>query len=501
MRDKFVTQDFQLDLSRLNLRWEEKNPWFQDEFSFSFSFPFTMDLTADLKKQLGNYPSLHAVGLKKIHAGHLVWEGKISSAKMEILEVQADRIRAQICSGFDRFPGFDKKLNELNLEHRRVTDIFRHAQETVRKKYPQTNYNFPAVIYDKHDPSEAGWQDFSGFLNERPLSGFMKYTAGKGTRNIIHPMPYLLHVLKTGFSDAGYELTGHILQDKDFEQRVIYAPAAYYNTADQKEQVLTIDGADYEKKTDTRLYTSALYRKTFAIDTPGRYRLIGNILIGDKDLPLPHYYFVRIKINDYLTFWTSGRAGTKNIAVNIEVHADRSKENTLEIVMEAPVKETVLSIRLNIIAKRESETGEVIPEIINTNEVDLRQRVPDMTFGDLVTIIKNWKNYDLEIKGKQVVMNLLYPQVIHPFKDIRNFEVKAPKRIFCNKRSYRLSFPDMDKAADALDSFYIDEKGLQINGIPKEDTQEIRINGYCLPIETYRGKKGASVKKDDQNTL
>ena len=53
-------------------------------------------------------------------------------------------------------------------------------------------------------------------------------------KNIIHPMPYLLYVLKAGFKDAGFQLMGDILSDEHLLQRCIFTDKNYYTTGDQK---------------------------------------------------------------------------------------------------------------------------------------------------------------------------------------------------------------------------------------------------------------------------
>jgi len=75
--------------------------------------------------------------------------------------------------------------------------------------------------------------------------GFIRNEANRNY-NIMHPMPYLLYVLKTGFADAGYELAGDILTDEDFTQQVLYSNTPYYLTTAQQEHTLTAVEPTYE---------------------------------------------------------------------------------------------------------------------------------------------------------------------------------------------------------------------------------------------------------------
>src|SRR5690606_27038811 len=68
-------------------------------------------------------------------------------------------------------------------------------------------------------------------------------------------------------------------------------------------------------------------------------------------------------------------------------------------------------------------TGTDLGVITNPNEVDLRRAVPEMTFGELVKIIKNWFNYDVDIQGKFVIMNLIANQTKNKVQDLRFLEI------------------------------------------------------------------------------
>ena len=56
-----------------------------------------------------------------------------------------------------------------------------------------------------------------------------------------------------------------------------------------------------------------------------------------------------------------------------------------------------------------------------------------MSFGDLVTIIKNWRNYDLTFDGSKAVMNLIRIDKMKEPEDFRAFEVENPIRKFTDK--------------------------------------------------------------------
>ena len=114
-------------------------------------------------------------------------------------------------------PNFDKKLSDLPLHNFEVLDIYQHANEAVEKSYPAVDYNFPKLYTDEYNLDSEEWKYFDSMINNRVQEQgktekvFPRNRVENGmdvyNKNIIHPMPYLLYVLKAGFKDAGFQLT------------------------------------------------------------------------------------------------------------------------------------------------------------------------------------------------------------------------------------------------------------------------------------------------------
>ena len=149
MIDCFVTSEFVLDLSKLSISYQEENPRFKDTFFTQFSLPFEFSLDADIRMQVGNYTGLNISNLQKKHTGIHLLDGKARKGVLEILSVEGTIVQAQIDSGFEELPNFGTKLCDLPLLKFSVPNIYDHANEIFRLKYPQVNYNFPRVAYTK----------------------------------------------------------------------------------------------------------------------------------------------------------------------------------------------------------------------------------------------------------------------------------------------------------------------------------------------------------------
>ena len=144
--------------------------------------------------------------------------------------------------------------------------------------------------------------------------------------------------------------------------------------------------------------------------------------------------------------------------------------------------------------------GNVIPYVFNFNRVNLKKAVPDMSFGDLVTIIKNWRNYDLTFDGSKAVMNLIRIDKMKEPEDFRAFEVENPIRKFTDKEYFHLKFPEVEGMENR--NIFFNESGYQLNpAFVPENTTEITINGFCLPMAFFRGANTAKACKESSLML
>ena len=475
MTDYFVTSQFVLDLSRIAISYQEENPRFKDTFFTQYSLPFEFQMNADLRLRMGNYTALNATKLKKKYDGYHVLDGRVRKGTLEILSVEGNLVSAQIDSGFEQLPNFEKKLCDLPLLRKRVPDIYTHANEIVAKKYPEVDYNFPKVVYPKNK-GQKGWELFFQFINNYGSEGFLRNEANRNY-NIMHPMPYLLYILKAGFADAGYELAGDILTDEDFTQQVLYSNTPYYLTTAQQEHTLTAVEPTYE----------------FA--TAGMWRLVCD------NQPISGQVAIRLKLDNVIIREFSFEK-PETLSFTQVLTIDTTGQ-TLVLEIEG-TPQPQLSMNLNIVAQH-SEDGNVIEQVINPNIVDLKRAVPDVTFGELVKTIKNWKNYDMFIKEHKLYMNRIKVEERTHAKDFRPWEVREPKKTFLTKQSYLIKFPEMDDKAYQLPVVQVTADSYQVLNA-QEVTQltnvtEIQIGGYCLPRIMYEGIYTAIARKSGEQTI
>lgn len=513
MKDKFITNEgVEIPLHDKQFTFVEENPRFKDAFWTNYTLPIKFYYDRDFLSQFGQYSSFHNKNLKRYHEGIHIFEGKSRKAKLEIMEFKKDSIKFQIDSGFENLPNFDKKLEDLPLFNEKVEDIYTHANEIVKKKYPETNYNFPKLYTDEYNLEDDAYKYFDSFINHRTHlengteKEFPRNRIENDTevynKNIIHPMPYLLYVLKVGFRDAGFKLEGDVLEDKHLMQRLIFSGRQYYNTGDQKEHKITVYSQEYENMVGN----VGEWSKRIVIPAPGRYRLHlrlylatnwgvdrGEMLVTSKNIKAigsQNYIFTRgANHKEFLFSITEdeAEAGAEilvnysgGVLVNINDHQGKNMGVA----------------QINVLPVRQHSTdGKPIAYIFNENRINLKKAVPDMSFGELVTAIKNLRNYDLEFDGNRAIMNTIKVKNGNDdILDFRAFETENPTRMFNDKVSFNLTFPE-DEGSE-IKNIYIDEKGYHLNykSVP-EGATEISMNVITLPMTMFRGAFTAQAKQ------
>ena len=354
------------------------------------------------------------------------------------------------------------------------------------------------MVYNK-DNSQSGWEAFEGFLNHTRNGAFINNSEDSGNRvvrNIIHPMPYLLYVLKKGFADAGYTLAGDILTDEDFLQQVIYSGKEYYKTSEQQEVNMTPQRDSLTQQREVSGVVFGKYQSETTLDKVGKWRLVCN---NAHILTHGEPFIYRVKLDGVVIREgaISERQSTLSFTqvIAIETGGAHQLRCEFEGAWNSPIE-----LYLNIIAQHDAQ-GNVIEQVINNNEVDLKRAVPDITFGDLVKTIKNWKNYDLEIQGDKIFMNRIHTENRLQMKDFRSFAIKEPKKTLTTKESYLIKFPDMDEAKFNYPAVLIDENGMQLSQGEQQGSTQVNIEGYCLPKVLYRGEHSCIPRKNGGNVL
>jgi len=522
----FIYNDFRIDLTHLKVTFTELNPWFQEDLSSEYSFPFEMAL--DDWKKIADFSNYNAIGSQRNFSGKLYRDGDISDATLKIHEQRGQYVSGIIYAGLDVLTVFDVQLSELPLDNFPVVNLKQHAQTVITKTFPEVNYNFPMVHTDKYDPENEDFHNFEKVLNKYGTGQFIENVLELESnldqiRNIMQPMPYLMYVVKKGFEYAGFTLQGDIITDPDFKRCLIVKDGEYFNLATKEVIPLRLMVTEYQQEFPINNIAHVFYRKEITVAKKGDYILSGNIyavqflgapLVTASSLTVDiqlssgsavSTLFNRFVANDY----ASARVMTDydfNIDLNLSLEAgDRIIFTKLEAKRDqepsiTPDYPEACSLDLTPVRYRNPD-GSPIISLLDLNQINLAKVVPDMSFLDLLDVLRKWKNYGMVTIGRTVVMNSIRLDRDEAI-DISNFDIEEPLRTFSEEKTYELKFADGQDETYKYDSVYIDSNGSYINTYrAKKDTFPITIDALVYPVIERNGVTTAYAFDDETSKL
>jgi hypothetical protein len=503
MEIKFISNNKVLDLAGQKLSVSESNSKVSDKMFTKYLFPFEFYMDEEFKRVFGDYSSPDAYKLPKIIEGYLFYENKYNLAKMEVGSGQGDYITCQIDFGFEEIPNFDKMLKDLPLEKFDVPNIHTFAADICGKKYPQTNFNFPRLYNDQFSPEDKLWDAYNGFLNDMNDDGTAlrnNYIAADGeiyNQNIIHPLPHILYLLKTGFKDAGYNLDGDILTDPFLAQQWVYSATEYFSRLTQKKYGLLINSSDYI----SYFFGISSYLKGLQIEKKGKYKITGFFNINKIDGEVAA---ITLNGNKIWSYYGNGETRTVNFNIDVTTQTDNSVVTfkLTKIYQKDPDPVVVVDLFGDELSNDQSP-GEDNGVITNLNRIDLTRAVPEITFGELVNRIRNFLNYDVSADGNTILMNKIGASSPTDIKVLPpHFEELNPKINYLNKKSFALTTPSWENE-EKPDSIFYDSSGVTINKKPNDETTVIPTDTYVLPVYVAKpqGQETGVIKSYDTNVL
>jgi hypothetical protein len=533
----FIHDNFKLDLTYLNVTFTELNQWFKDDFSTETSIPFDLYLDSELSKNSQFQAHYNANKNQTVFIGYLDKDGELIAAVLKFISIKGNFISAMINAGTSNFPSFDKKLSELKLENKSVDNLIDNAVALISKGYPETNYNFPMVHTDKYDSTSEEWHGFEKIINKYTAGQFLTNTLGSNTnidsiRNIMQPLPYLMHVVNAGIIDAGFTLAGDILEDTDFNQALLFRDGNYYQQMIKEEVSVAYKNADFDNLSyQNNGFQYVTFSKQITIEKKGDYILFGDInslvYSARKNPAWSHNryrcsdLFITIKKNNTVistiaqpkqgegrqNIEMGNRVDSFDIPVSFEVGdvLKITKTEPRRDLSPSPTPDYPEAISLKIIPVHfRNKDGSPIISTLNLNEINLTRVVPDMTFRDLIMIIKNWKNYEFIPVDDVIYMNRITLKLNRDAAiDISEFDIEEPERIFHDDRQFELIFTDgKSNAVYKYDSVLVSNESVIINNYTASDTvKSIKIDALPLPVITRNGVTTALSYEDETSKL
>ena len=517
-----------MDLSNYQLNRVEENQWFNDQFFTKYTYPFNLKLTDEINSFFGVISELNIDNTRTYYKGYLFILGGHEEAVLEVIEQFGEQARVEIRSGFEEFPNFDKKLAELPLEKNTLGEsLFDHAEGVITQTWPAVNYNFVQVHTDSFDPTTERWNGFENIINNRKNGAFLlnEFDVGANetyNRNIMIPLPYWMHVLEQGFNDAGYELKGDVTTDTDLMKMLFFRETEEYVNA-------RIEGEEIDHKSDEYLNTYSQrytfgflslgsitttlgkYEFNYSFPKKGRYKVSGNIYLRRENAEAEAKIIFKQrelwrKYEGLLRHGFSEKVKTVDLIIDVDDVAEQLTIKSDQIIYgmindAVESQATIVDLTITPLAIYDVN-GDLIPPIITTSKIDLTKCVPTTTFGEFVKVVKNWKNMDLIIKGNEVHMNYIEPQLnVDEAVDLNQFNIEKPRRKHSQGNSFLLKFKDIESDDYKPSGVFVDIDAVQIDNFKKSDkTTEIVVDAIPLPIVFRDGISTAlAVDKGDSN--
>lgn len=521
---KFIHDNFELDLVNFEFAMVEENNWFTNQLFTKYTYPLDIDLTNDQDAALGFISHQNIENRRSLFEGRFYVNGEVHDAVLEIEKILGSVITAQVRYGFEELPNGNKKLSDLPLEDfELLTSIFAYANTAINNTYPAVNFCFPKIWTDRIDVDNEQWQAFQGALNNYKNAGMLlneydNVNDVQINRNIVQPMPFLLHVLKKGFEDAGYELAGDILTDPEFSKAFIYYFSSYYSSTNNVSFAFSLNANQYQILVNP-IY--AKYFQTIILPEPGRYKLAGNVFLRAKRGTFSTLFGVARANFQYnnLTVWdasflTSQAYEEKIVSIDFNINfygtegglnfnSDNLPFSELSDIID--YEAVIADVTITQLTKFDS-LGNILPSLIVPNQIKLNKCVPDITFGKLFEICRIWKNFDLVLEDGFAKMNYINRAFnTTNAQSLKDFEVEFPEIYFNQGKSFVLKFQDIN--TDKYPEYLYPEVLINNNGYSQspftqpDEAEEVIIEAIPLPLKTVDGQISAHDFMDDKNSL
>lgn len=516
---KFISANLEIDLANSEVTVIEENNWFSTQFFSKYTFPVNLDITPEINIAFGDILNPASDSIITFLHGKFYYNGLEHEAVLDVEEVEGKKMSVNIRFGLEEIPNYSKKLAELPLQYLDLgeTTIYNHALSVVSKTYPEVNYNFVMVHTNKFDTESTQWAYFEGLLNKKIGINFVENEFDElenvpVNRNVMQPQPYLMHVIEKALNDAGYNFGGTFKNHPKFQHALISEISTYYTTPTADSQELYVTMPDYVNRLNLLGLNYGVYDQTITLSNKGRYKVAGNLKLR-KHISNS---FVAIYINNQpLIFYAMpyGEVGSWSYQVDFNIDLP---EGTVDItvlslqlsefydVEQAMLltEETIADLTITQIAQYD-ESGELVSTLLAPTDIKLTECVPDMTFGELMEILKNWKNIDVDIDETTFYINSVEKRLIpENVKSLVEHEVKYPKRIYTKGDSFWLKFKEITSELYSYGEIFVNQNGMSTDSFNvDDDTVEVIINALPLPIAIKNDIETADHFVDDNQAL
>lgn len=465
MTFKIIHPQFEFDLPHGFTR-NIINNLFQETPTYNYTYPFTLEVDDEKDERFKYITELNNKNIVSLYDVILEGYGRQYKAVLHIDTIIGKRIEVRVVYGMETFPNEFKMLSDLPLYKqeidKNVESIYSIAESIKSKTWPEVPYNFPAVhvTEDVVNTGSEEWEFFKGTINLRDSNGFVQNDFDDVeylhlNYNIMQPVPFAMHILQKGFEDAGYELTGDILEDNVLKKTMAFNFSEFYSSiSDEERQEYEIKQDEY---TGPGYYSEPFVNKdlTIYLPTPGRYKISGNLYLlyhPSTQVSTASFNYKGRVVESYSYAQTNVFYKYFNIDFNLEVRPGESNVpvDFKSFISPLPVSNhdgTILDITVSKLVSYDSE-GNNIPTLQEASVIDLRECVPKVTFFEYFEAIRKIRGYAPGVAdGNKFIVNKMRLGNRNQAIDLSHYEY-MPERNTNKNKGFLFTYKDQVKEYD-----------------------------------------------------
>lgn len=439
-------KNIEIDLSAYGVSLNEESNLFSNSINKSYSLPFSINTDDELAGKLG-LPFLDNItGVETKVRGNLILPDRYYPATLFLGEIVGSSIECQISYGDEELAVYDLQLKDLPWPVVLSPNLRAYAENVIKKDWPATAFNFP-MVYAPKIADGSDYEDFKGFMNNHNWGFLENITEVIGDEtfyrnyNVMAPFPYLLEILRFGFSLEGKTISGPAVENA-LLRKVLYIPDTYLERFRGSEFQSFSFGMPDEVINEQN---SAIYRRQFTAEFEGTYDLKFNLNLDP--VTAQHFELKVLQIDPGTNFETV-------------LYLAKSENNRVKIEKDLKVNITpdttfdTIRIELTLNYQPESIAAHNQFEFLfndgRLNEFptyfSLANFMPDLDFGQFVNELKNWLNLDFTIGD--AIVNIDFTQdsiLLKPREDHSHLEIPKPNKKHNSNRFYKLSYANGSK--------------------------------------------------------
>tara|TARA_R110002167_G_scaffold364968_1_gene588374 strand:+ start:28551 stop:30314 length:1764 start_codon:yes stop_codon:yes gene_type:complete len=462
---------FQLDLTEYGFTFNEESDYFSEETSKSYTLPVNINIDDELATVLGLVDIENISGYTTKVEGCLTIDEVFYDAYISINVVQGTKAELKLFYGKETLSVFDKNLSELPWP---VIDtggsLVTYAKSILDKSYPEVDHNFP-MVYRPSIKENANYDEFMLFVNYYGNSQFFTNNlSGEEVfnRNVMAPMAYIKSVLKLGFETEGLQLRGEFANDSFFD-KVVLVPDNYFEEYSNLAKRQSWQFEYYDSQETVEGTTISIYERSFMPDETGTYSIKYKL---NFPAGIASNFDFKITYGETNLFKASTNNKPLIIDDVLEINLDgTSPYEEIKVVLRISEQQnTIAALNYFVFDLKGGDVNEF------PSEYSLSDFMPDMTFREYFTRIKNWLNLEATYLENAVVLNYMDNTLQKlVYDDHSHLEIPLPKRTLNKNNLFKISY-------DYGNTVMFDKDGKTYSDADYLDSEITSIDLQVLPV-------------------